>query len=138
MMKRIGIVVALLALFAVDANAQQGQTVKELLSTSTTVAGTSLKYPAGTPKFTAALSTLEPGGTTPRHLHPVPTFIYVVEGTLAVDVDGGVTREVKAGEAFMEVVDTWHRNRNPSSTARVQYLLVFAGDDKTPYVVRAQ
>jgi hypothetical protein len=38
----------------------------------------------------------------------------------------------------MEVVDTWHRNRNPSSTARVQYLLVFASDDKTPYVVRAQ
>ena len=137
MLKQIGVVVALAALSTTDASAQQGQTVKELLQTSTTVSGTPLKYPAGTPKFTAVLSTLEPGGTTPRHQHPVPTFIYVIEGTLAVDVDGGVTREVKAGEAFMEVVDTWHRNRNPS-TARVQYLLVFAGDDKTPYVVRAQ
>jgi quercetin dioxygenase-like cupin family protein len=138
MLKKIGVVAALVALFTAGASAQQGQTVKELLQTSTTVAGTPLKYPAGTPKFTAALSTLEPGGTTPRHMHPVPTFIYVVEGTLAVDVDGGVTREAKAGEAFMEVVDTWHRNRNPSSTARVQYLLVFAADDKTPYVIRAQ
>ena len=55
-----------------------------------------------------------------------------------MDVNGGVTREVKAGEAFMEVTDTWHRNRNPSTTARVQYLLVFAGDDKIPYVVRAE
>jgi quercetin dioxygenase-like cupin family protein len=137
MLKQIAIAAALLALSATDASAQQGQTVKELLQTTTTAAGAPLKYPAGTPQFTAALSTLEPGGTTPRHNHPVPTFIYVVEGTLAVDVDGGVTREVKAGEAFMEVVDTWHRNRNPSSTARVQYLLVFAGDDKTPYVVRA-
>ena len=138
MLKQVGVIVALLALSVAGASAQQGQTVKELLTTSTTVAGTPLKYPAGTPKFTAALSTLEPGGTTPRHMHPVPTFIYVVEGTLAVDVDGGVTREVKAGEAFMEVVDTWHRNRNPSSAARVQYLLVFAADDKTPYVVRAK
>jgi len=138
MLKQIGVVMALVALSATGANAQQGQTVKELLQTSTTVAGTPLKYPAGTPKFTAVLSTLEPGGTTPRHSHPVPTFIYVVEGMLAVDVDGGVTREVKAGDAFMEVVDTWHRNRNPSSTARVQYLLLFASDDKTPYVVRAK
>lgn len=116
--------------------AQQGQTTKQLLQTSTTVAGSPLKYPAGTPKFTAVLSTLQPGGTTPRHQHPVPTFIYVVQGTLAVDVDGSGPRVVKAGEAFMEVVDTWHRNRNPSSTDPVQYLLVFAGDDKTPYVVR--
>jgi quercetin dioxygenase-like cupin family protein len=119
-----------------NALAQQGQTTKQLLQTSTTVDGAALKYPAGTPKFTAVLSTLEPGGTTPRHLHPVPTFIYVVQGTLAVDVDGAGTREVTAGDAFMEVVDKWHRNRNPSSTDRVQYLLVFAADEKTPYVVR--
>jgi quercetin dioxygenase-like cupin family protein len=138
MLRQIGLVAALVALSATGASAQQGQTVKELLKTTTTVEGKPLKYPAGMPQFTAALSTLEPGGITPRHKHPVPTFIYVVEGTLAVDVDGGVTREVKAGDAFMEVVDTWHRNRNPSSTARVQYLLVFAGDDKTPYVIRAQ
>jgi quercetin dioxygenase-like cupin family protein len=66
----------------------------------------------------------------------VPTFIFVIEGTLAVDVDGGESRVVKAGDAFMEVVDTWHRNRNPSASDRVQYLLVFAADDKTPYVIR--
>jgi quercetin dioxygenase-like cupin family protein len=138
MLKQVLAAAALTALCVTGATAQQGQTVKLLLESSTTVAGTPLKYPAGTPKFTANLSTLEPGGFTPRHQHPVPTFIYVVEGTLAVDVDGAGTREVKAGEAFMEVVNTWHRNRNPSSTARVQYLLVFAGDDKTPYVIRAQ
>ena len=138
MLRKIGIFAVLASLCGSGAIAQQGQTVRQLLASSTTVAGTPLKYPAGNPKFTASLSTLEPGGFTPRHLHPVPTFIYVVEGTLAVDVDGGITREVKAGEAFMEVVDTWHRNRNPSTTARVQYLLVFAGDDKIPYVVRAE
>src|SRR5207253_1044248 len=102
-------------------------TTKQLLQTTMTVAGMPLKYPAGTPKFTAVLSMLQPGGTTPRHRHPVPTFIYVVEGTLAVDVDGGGSREVRAGNAFMEVVDTWHQNRNPSTTEAVQYLLVFAG-----------
>ena len=138
MLKKIGLAAALAAVFALGAVAQQGQTVKRLLESSTTIAGAPLKYPSGTPKFTANLSTLEPGGSTPRHQHPVPTFIYVVEGTLAVDVDGSGTREVKAGEAFMEVVDTWHRNRNPSRSDRVQYLLVFAGDDKTPYVIRDQ
>jgi len=130
------IVVVLIAAITAGAFAQQGQTTKQLLQTSTTVAGSPLRYPAGTPKFTAVLSTLQPGGTTPRHQHPVPTFIYVARGTLAVDVDGGSSRVVKAGEAFMEVVDTWHQNRNPSATEPVQYLLVFAGDDKTPYVIR--
>jgi quercetin dioxygenase-like cupin family protein len=122
---------------ALSTHAQQGQTVKLLLESSTTVAGAPLKYPAGTPKFTANLSTIEPGGSSPRHQHPVPIFIYVIEGTLFVDVDGAGTREVKAGEGFMEVVDTWHRNRNPSTSARVQYVLVSAGDDKTPFVIRA-
>lgn len=136
MLKKIGLAAALAATFAAGAIAQQGQTVTKLIETSTTIAGTPLKYPTGTPKFTANLSTLEPGGSTPRHVHPVPTFIYVVKGTLAVDVEGAGTREVKAGEAFMEVVDTRHRNRNPSATEPVQYLLVFAHDDKTPYVIR--
>jgi quercetin dioxygenase-like cupin family protein len=112
--------------------------VTRILEASTTAAGKPLRYPTGAPRFTANISTLEPGGSTPRHQHPVPTFIYVLEGTLAVDVDGAGTREVKAGNAFMEVMDTWHRNRNPSSSERVRYLLVFAGDDKTPYVIRDQ
>jgi quercetin dioxygenase-like cupin family protein len=121
-----------------NAAAQQGQNIKLLLEATSTVAGMPLKYPGGAPKVTANLSTLEPNGFTPRHKHPVPTFIYVVQGTLAIDVDGAPTREVKAGDAFMEVEDTWHRNRNPSATERVQYLLVFMGDDKTPYVIRAE
>jgi quercetin dioxygenase-like cupin family protein len=139
MLKKIGIAAALAGAFAAGAYAQRGQTVDRLLDTSTTVAGSALRYPtAGAAKFTANISTLDPGGETPRHLHPVPTFIYVLEGTLAVDVDGAGTREVKAGNAFMEVVDTWHRNRNPSTGERVRYLLVFAHDDKTAYVVRPQ
>jgi len=138
MLKKIGLAAALVGAFAAGAWAQRGQTVTRLLESSTTVAGAPLKYPAGAPKFTANISTLEPGGQTPRHQHPVPTFIYVMEGTLAVDVDGAGTREVKAGNAFMEVVDTWHKNSNPSSSEPVKYLLVFAGDDKTPYVVRDQ
>ena len=121
-----------------DTLAQQGQNVKKLVETSTTVAGVPLKYPTGKPLVTANLSTIEPGGNSPRHKHPVPTFIYVIEGTLFVDVEGAGTREIKAGEGFMEVVDTWHRNRNPSTTQRVQYVLVSAGDDKTPFVIRAE
>ncbi len=138
MMRTMLVAAAIATAFALGAAAQQGQTVKRLIeNATTTVGGQTLRYPtAGQAMVTANISTLEPGGTTPRHKHPVPTFIYVIEGTLAVDVDGGTTREVKAGEAFMEVVDTWHRNRNPSGSARVQYLLVFAHDDKTPYVVR--
>jgi len=139
MLKQIGIAAALAASFAAGAGAQQGQSVKRLLETSTTVLDQPLKYPTeGAARFTANISTLEPGGSTVRHRHPVPTFIYVMAGTLAVDVDGKGTREVKAGEAFMEVVDLWHRNRNPSTTEKVQYLLVFAHDDKTPFVIRDQ
>src|ERR1700690_634995 len=98
MLSKIVVAVFLpIALSITGAIAQQGQTTKQLLETTTTIAGTPLKYPTGTPKFTAVVSTLEPNGISYRHKHPVPTFIYVLEGTLVVDVDGGVTREVKAG-----------------------------------------
>lgn len=114
--------------------AQQGQSLQKVLEASTAWDGDPLTYPQGKPLITSIISTLEPKGFTRRHMHPVPTYIYVLEGTLVVDVDGKSPREVKAGEAFMEVVGPWHRNRNPSSKEKVRYMLVFMGTEKEPYV----
>jgi quercetin dioxygenase-like cupin family protein len=40
------------------------------------------------------------GGATGRHTHPGDEVSYVVEGTLALEVDGAPAKTLKAGEAF--------------------------------------
>jgi mannose-6-phosphate isomerase-like protein (cupin superfamily) len=64
----------------------------------------------------------------------VPSYIHVLEGTMVIEVDGKPPREIKEGEAFMEVVGPWHRNRNPSNTDKLRYLLVFMGVECQPFV----
>lgn len=46
------------------------------------------------------------------HLHPAPSFAFVLEGALAVQLKDGQIKKLKAGEAFAEVVDVLHNGRN--------------------------
>lgn len=43
---------------------------------------------------------VEAGWETERHIHPGHVFVYVMEGTLEVDVEGEDLRTVSAGGAF--------------------------------------
>ena len=59
-----------------------------------------------------------------RHLHTGHVFVYVLEGTLLVEMDNKAPYTVKAGELFQELPNEVMRVRNISSTAPVK-LLVF-------------
>src|SRR5262249_7478356 len=54
---------------------------------------------SGQAEVVSVIGELEPGGRTSRHQHPVPVFVYVLEGTLTVQADGGPAREYPAGKA---------------------------------------
>lgn len=41
------------------------------------------------------------GSTTGKHTHPGDEVSYVLEGTLALEVDGAQSRSLKAGDAFI-------------------------------------
>jgi quercetin dioxygenase-like cupin family protein len=65
---------------------------------------------------------LAPGAVVPKHYHPGPEFLYVLEGTLAHEPAGGPPRMLKTGEFAFDPDKGVHRISNPSTTARARVL----------------
>lgn len=106
-----------------------------LLETGRTVIGQPLEYPGdGTPKITAVIVTLARGEETQVHKHPVPLFGYVISGELEVEYDGKGTKRFAAGDAFMEVIDWWHKGKNVGNMP-TRILAVYMGSEKLPNVI---
>ena len=68
-------------------------------------------------------------------MHPVPLLVYILEGSLSIEMEGHETQVVSAGDAFTEVINTWHNGRNFGSIP-ARFLIVFAGQDGTPITIR--
>ena len=75
-----------------------------------TVLDQAVAYPKKTPaQVTERRSpSSSPGQETGWHKHKVPLFVYVLEGTVTVEYDAGVTKEFPAGTAYLEAQDVWH------------------------------
>jgi quercetin dioxygenase-like cupin family protein len=71
---------------------------------------------------------LEPGGQTGRQRHSVPSYIYVLEGTLTTNSEGGPVG-VKGvqyhteGQSYMDATGVWHNHTNTTGKP-VRYLLL--------------
>ena len=138
-MKQPGILaVAVLGLIASPAAAQGKASYTPILQSGITAGGASIAYPkTDSAEVTAMVIDIGPGGETGRHMHPYPTFVYVLEGAINVEMDGGVVHSYKAGDSFLEVVKTWHNGKNKGTT-RAKVLVVFAGVHGKPNLVRPQ
>ena len=112
-----------------------GFKITEILETTTTAAGQPIRFPQGENQMTGFIIELAPGGQVGRHVHPVPLFAYILEGTLTVEVEGHATRTFRAGEGFVDVVNLWHNGRNLGDRP-VRFLVVFAGQKGTPTAIR--
>lgn len=99
-----------------------------LLSTSTSVIGQELSYPAGKPKITAAIVTMKPNETTGWHRHDAPLVAWIIEGEVTIDYGPAGTKTFKAGQAFVEAFKTDHNGKNTSSGI-TRILAVFAGSE---------
>ncbi len=60
------------------------------------------------------IAELPPGSATGRHTHPTPRFVYVLEGSVVLELDGKPPRVFKAGEGFAEPPGEVHNFRNAS------------------------
>ena len=138
-MKRSGMLaVAIFALIVTPAAAQVKFSAAPILQSGTTAGGTSIAYPkTDSAEVTALVLDIGPGGETGRHMHPYPTFVYVLEGAIDVQMDGGSVHSYKAGESFLEVLNTWHNGKNIGTTP-AKVLVVFAGVRGKPNLVRPQ
>ena len=77
-----------------------------------------------------------PGGSSPVHRHNAHAMVYVLEGTVVMQLKGGKQVTLTAGQAFYEGPDDVHVvDRNASNTKPARFLVVLIKDKGAPAVV---
>lgn len=127
-------IAALCCCFSLTGNSQTYYPVQELLTTSQTVIGESIRYPSGTPRVSVAIVSVMPGAAAAFHRHPAPLVAYMLEGELTVDYGIHGKKIYRQGEALVEAMDAPHRGVNEGSTP-VKLLAIYIGAEGTPNVV---
>jgi quercetin dioxygenase-like cupin family protein len=79
-----------------------------------------------------------PGSSDPIHRHNANGFIYVLEGSIVMQVRGGKEVSLTPGQTFYEGPDDVHVvGRNASKTKPAKFLVVFVKDKGAPVLVPA-
>jgi quercetin dioxygenase-like cupin family protein len=122
-------ILGLLSLTALELLAQQGSPRTPLLSKDLT------EFPGKE----AVMLTVEyaPGATSARHRHNAHTFVYVLEGSIVMQVDGGQPVTLGPGQTFYESPSDIHAvSKNASATEPAKFLVFFLKDKGAPVSVR--
>lgn len=78
-----------------------------------------------------------PGFATARHTHPGPVFVYVIQGELAVDVEGEERQVVKTGELYQEPINRVMQGRNMSTTDPLHIVVFQVNEPGKPLMIKA-
>ncbi len=100
--------------------------VTELLKATNSWDDKPIVYPDGKAEITGLLVEIAPGAETGWHLHPIPSFGMVLEGTLEVTLKDGRVKRLQAGDALAEVVNTTHNGHNVGNSS-VKLVVFYAG-----------
>jgi quercetin dioxygenase-like cupin family protein len=80
-----------------------------------------------------------PGGSNAVHRHNAQAFVYVLEGSVVMQLKGGQQVTLKPGQAFYEGPDDVHVvDRNASSSQPAKFLVVLIKDKGAPAVMPAE
>ena len=128
----VSIGTALVALLVSSVGLSQvGFKVTPLIQTTKTEVGQDIRYPSAHAQITTLLLEIAPGGQTGRHMHPVPSANYVLEGEVTIELDDHRQLTYRAGQAFVGAVQTWHNAFN-RGTIPAKVLVVFVGQEGQP------
>ena len=79
-----------------------------------------------------------PGSVDPIHRHNAHAFIYVLEGSIIMQVRGGKKVTLTPGQTFYEGPDDVHVvGRNASTTKSAKFVVFFVKDKGAPVLVPA-
>lgn len=77
-----------------------------------------------------------PGSVDPIHRHNARAFVYVLEGSIVMQVKGGKEVTLNPGQTFYEGPDDVHTvGRNASSTKPAKFVVFFIKDKGAPVLV---
>lgn len=80
-----------------------------------------------------------PGGSSPSHTHHAQAMVYVLEGSIVMQVKGGRQATLAAGDTFYEGLEDVHVvSRNASDTAPAKYLVFMMKDKGAPILKTLQ
>ena len=80
-----------------------------------------------------------PGSSDPIHRHNASTFVYVLEGSIVMQVRGGKETTLTPGQTFYEGPDDVHIvGRNASKTKPAKFVVFFVKDKGAPVLVPAK
>jgi quercetin dioxygenase-like cupin family protein len=100
-----------------------------------TVMSKDLTYPPGKEVLMITVE-YPPGGSDPVHRHNAQGFIYVLEGSVVMQVKGGKEVTLTPGQSFYEGPEDVHVvGRNASSDRPAKFLVVLVKDKGTPILV---
>ncbi len=115
------------SLAAQSATGAKGVTVKGLV---TSLGGLSATVNAPI-SISGATVSIETGGQTGRQRFLVPTYIYIIDGVLTTNYEGGPigvngVQYHAAGQSFVDPGGVWHNHMN-TQAKMVKYLTVYVG-----------
>jgi quercetin dioxygenase-like cupin family protein len=77
-----------------------------------------------------------PGSVDPVHRHNAHAFVYVLEGSIVMQVKGGKEVTLKPGDTFYEGPEDIHTvGRNASKTEPAKFVVFFVKDKGAPVLV---
>jgi quercetin dioxygenase-like cupin family protein len=80
-----------------------------------------------------------PGGWDAEHVHKAHTFVYVLEGSLVMQVKGGEEVTLGPGQTFHESPGDVHTvSRNASTTEPAKFLVFFVKEKGLPTTMPVQ
>jgi len=107
---------------------------KVILKTTTSWDGEPIQYPKGDPEVTGLIIEAQEDVEIGFHCHPVPNIAYMLEGEIEVEVFEGPKKIFKKGDAFEEVIDTWHKGKVLKGPAKI--LVYYVGELNTPITIK--
>jgi len=131
--------IAVLCLFAASSVTEHPTATPRI--TEASVAQNSKATPLMTKELTglagkeAVMLTVEypPGASSSKHRHNAHTFVYVLEGSIIMQVEGGKETTLGPGQTFYESPDDIHAvSRNASDSKPAKFLVFFVKDKGAP------
>ena len=79
-----------------------------------------------------------PGGSSDKHKHNAHTFVYVLEGSIVMQVEGGKEVTLGPGQTFYESPTDIHSvSKNASNSQPAKFLVFMVKEKGTPLVLPA-
>ena len=102
--------------------------VTKLIETDSSWEKTKIFYPKGDTKITALLVEMQPQAKMQMHHHEVPSFGYILEGTIRVQSESNDIKTFSKGDVVIEMINKKHSGFNPGDTV-TKFIVFYMGTE---------